>query len=116
MNLSGKWKYTEDYSHGDSIGELSLTQNGGILKGKLTHTESPLGGNSFTIEQELAGNLNTKSNRIYLKAISYKLISSLDDIIYELDTFEAQIINENTIVGTTEDKQGILGVFCFKRE
>ena len=115
MNLSGKWKYVEDYTHGDSIGLLTLVHTSNKLKANLVHTETPLEGNSFVVEQELEGEIDILNNRLQLTATSYKIIQSSENIHYELDSFYAQIINENLIVGTSEDKQAILGVFSFRK-
>jgi len=50
-----------------------------------------------------------------LSAKSFSTLESKEVIDYELDSFEAQLINKDLIVGTTEVKQGVLGVFSFKR-
>lgn len=115
MNLSGTWKYSEDHSHGDSEGELILKHKGKKLSGTLIHLETPLEGSSFKVEQQFEGTFNKEDNSIILKATSSKIIQSEEEIIYEFDSFEAQVMNEDLIVGTSEDEQGILGVFTFKR-
>jgi hypothetical protein len=115
FNLTGTWKYIEDFSYGDSEGVLELTHNGAVLNATLEHTEKPLEGDSYTIKQELVGSINTEENIFILNAKSFSVLTSQEEIDYELDSFEAQLINEDLIVGTTEDKQGVVGVFSFKR-
>ena len=39
MDLTGKWKYTEDYLHGKAEGELYLRQDGDKLSGRLVFTD-----------------------------------------------------------------------------
>ena len=38
LNLTGTWKYIEDFSYGDSEGVLELTHNGAVLNATLEHT------------------------------------------------------------------------------
>ena len=47
--------------------------------------------------------------------MSFSVLKTQEEIDYELDSFEAQLINDDLIVGTTEDKQGLMGEFSFKR-
>lgn len=115
MNLSGTWKYTEDYSFGDSVGVLNLEHSGSTLRAVLIHTETPIEGNSFKVKQELKGLFDINDKSFVLKAVSAEVIESEEDISYELDSFAAQVMNEDLIVGTTEDEQGVVGVFSFKR-
>ena len=93
INLTGTWKYREDFSFGDSEGVLELTHNGTVLNAILQHIEKPLEGDSYTIKQELVGSINTEENTFILKAKSFSVLSSQEEIDYELDSFEAQIIN-----------------------
>jgi hypothetical protein len=115
MKLTGTWKYNEDFSHGDSEGELVLTQEGNVLSGTLRHTESPLEGNPYRIEQTMEGVYDDKDKSFILKATTFTVLEAAEEILYELDSFVAQVMNEDLIVGTSEDEQGVLGVFSFKR-
>jgi hypothetical protein len=115
MNLSGTWKYSEDYTYGDSVGELVLEHKGRQLKGTLIHCETPIEGSSFKVKQELKGLFDINDKSFVLKAVSAEVLESEEDILYELDSFAVQVMNEDLIVGTTEDEQGVLGVFSFKR-
>jgi hypothetical protein len=115
MNLTGTWKYSEDFSHGDSEGDLVLTQEGKLLSGTLSHTETPLEGNPYSIEQTMEGVYDNEDKSFILKASSFTILEAEEEILYELDSFVAQVMNEDLIVGTSEDEQGVLGVFSFKR-
>ena len=115
LNLTGTWKYREDFSYGYSEGVLELTHNGTVLNATLEHTEKPLEGDSYTIRQVLVGHINIEAKIFKLEANSFSVLSSLEELDYKLDSFEAQLINEDLIVGTTEDHQGVMGVFSFKR-
>lgn len=115
MNLSGTWKYSEDFSHGDSEGDLVLKHEGKLLSGTLRHTETPLEGNPYSIEQTMEGVYDNDDKSFILKATTFTVLEAEEEIIYELDSFVAQEINEDLIVGTSEDEQGISGVFSFKR-
>ena len=115
MNLSGTWKYSEDFSHGDSEGELILTQEGKHLSGTLSHLETPIEGILYRIEQKMEGVYDNEDKSFILKASSFTVLEAEEEILYELDSFVAQVMNEDLIVGTSEDEQGVLGVFSFKR-
>ena len=115
LNLTGTWKYREDFSYGDSEGVLELSHKGQVLTGILKHKEILLDGDSYTIHQELEGKVNVEEMSFSLLANSFSILDSLEELSDELDYFEAQLINENLIVGTTKDKQNVTGVFSFKR-
>ena len=115
MNLSGTWKYSEDFSHGDSVGELVLIHKGKLLSGKLSHTETPLEGSPYIIEQTMEGVYDNENKSFILKACAFTIIEAAEETLYELDSFVAKVMSEDLIVGTTEDEQGVLGVFSFKR-
>ena len=115
LNLTGTWKYREDFSYGDSEGVLELVQKDELLTAVLEHKEVPLEGDPYIIKQELEGSMDVNANKFKLLATSFSVLEAQEELSYELDSFEAQLINENLIVGTTEDKQGVMGVFSFKR-
>lgn len=115
LNLTGTWKYREDFSYGDCEGVLELTHTDDNLNGTLVHTEKPLEGDSYKIRQILDGTVNFELMTFKLLAKSFSVLKTQEEIDYELDSFEAQLINDDLIVGTTEDKQGLMGVFSFKR-
>ena len=115
INLNGSWKYKEDFSQGDSEGTLELNQKDSILSGVLIHIETPISEPSFEIEQKLVGSLNEELSTISLRATEVRIIHSNIPISYELDSFGARVMSNDLIVGTTEDKQGVIGVFSFKR-
>jgi len=115
LNLTGTWKYREDFSYGDSEGVLELIHTDDVLNANLIHTETPLEGVPYKITQILEGTVDVELMIFKLSAKSFSTLESKELIDYELDSFEAQLINKDLIVGTTEDKQGVLGVFSFKR-
>jgi len=115
MNLSGTWKYSEDFSHGDSVGELVLKQEGRLLRGVLTHSETPIEGTPYRIEQKMEGVYDNQDKSFILNASTFTILAAEEEILYELDSFVAQVMNEDLIVGTSEDELGVLGVFSFKR-
>tara|TARA_B110000438_G_scaffold265193_1_gene278341 strand:- start:669 stop:1019 length:351 start_codon:yes stop_codon:yes gene_type:complete len=115
LNLSGTWKYSEDFSHGDSEGELVLNHEGKLLSGVLIHSETPIEGTPYRIEQIIDGVYDNEDKSLFLKANFFTILEADEEILYELDSFVAQIINEDLIVGTSDDEQGVLGVFSFKR-
>ena len=57
MNLTGKWKYTENYGYGVAEGELYLTQRDQLLSGRIVFTDKVEKETSYMIQEFLTGTL-----------------------------------------------------------
>ena len=113
MNLTGKWKYKEDYGFGIAEGELYLKQEGDILSGKIVFTDKLEDEEPYMIQEFLTGRV--EDDEIELIAEEYDIIHSDFPIHYELDAWTGNIIDEKTITGFSMDDQGIEGKFEFVR-
>lgn len=113
INLSGKWKYTEDYGYGLANGELHLTQEGSKVKGKIIFTDSIHEEPSFMIQEFVEGMII--DNKFILDAVAWDIIHSENDIIYELDSWCGDILSDDLIKGKSIDDQGIEGYFEFEK-
>lgn len=113
IKLSGKWKYSEVYAHGEAGGELILEQDGDKLKGRLIFTDRPEDGTSYMIQEFLSGTLDDM--KVRLEANEFDIIHSDQDIDYELDSWFGIMIDSNMIVGVSVDDQGVEGNFIFER-
>lgn len=113
MDLTGKWKYSENYGHGKTEGELILEQKGSKLRGKIIFTDYLTDEAPYMIQEFVMGKIN--DIKIELKATDYDIIYSETHIYYELDEWFGLLLDENTISGISEDVQGILGHFKFER-
>ena len=111
MDLTGKWKYTEDYVYGKTVGELYLRQCGEKLSGRLVFTDYVEEEEPYMIQEFLEGEISDR--RIYLEAIEYDIIYSETPISYELDHWVGVLIEDTHIKGASMDEQGIPGNFEF---
>lgn len=113
MDLTGKWKYEEEYLYGKAKGELLLRQEGNRLSGKIIFTDEMQGEPSYMLQEEISGWVEDK--RVKIKAENYDIIYSEQDILYELDSWLGTLVDENTITGRSKDAQGVSGKFTFTR-
>ena len=104
MDLTGKWKYFENYGYGVAEGELYLKQTGDGLTGRIVFTDRLKGEASYMIQEFLKGCLEGRKVRLEAKEF---------DIIHELDSWFGLLVDENTIKGVSVDDQGIEGNFEF---
>ena len=57
MDLTGKWRYIENYGYGVAEGELYLKQKGQMLAGRIVFTDKVEGESSYMIQEFLKGEL-----------------------------------------------------------
>ncbi|WP_068472641.1 hypothetical protein [Saccharicrinis aurantiacus] len=107
MDISGKYKFTEDFGYGKDEGEAFVIQTGSKLEGTMSFTESIEGDDPFTVECIIEGDVNKEQVEIRVK--SFKT----NDVEYYPETRVGIINNKGQIVGSSEDEQGICGVFVF---
>ena len=53
MDLTGKWRYIENYGYGVAEGELYLKQKGQMLAGRIVFTDKVEGESSYMIQEFL---------------------------------------------------------------
>lgn len=56
MDLTGKWRYIENYGYGVAEGELYLKQKGQTLAGRIVFTDKVEGESSYMIQEFLKEN------------------------------------------------------------
>lgn len=111
VNLTGKWKYTENYGYGIAEGELYLKQDGNKLSGRIVFTDKLEGEESYMIQEFLTGEID--EIKVRLDAQEFDIIHSDHDIFYELDCWFGLLLDGNTIKGVSTDEQGVEGYFEF---
>lgn len=111
MNLTGKWKYVENYVQGEAEGELYLKQEGNTLSGRLVFTDHIKGEKSYMIQEFLTGRI--EEQKVYLDAQEYDIIYSEFSVVYELDRWLGILVEETLIKGSSLDDQGVAGHFQF---
>ncbi len=113
MNLTGKWKYFENYAYGVAEGELYLDQSDDVLSGKIVFTDKIRGEKPYMIQEFLIGEIDEQ--RIRIEAVEFDVIHAEQQIDYELDRWFGILINDVTIRGVSSDEQGISGYFEFTK-
>lgn len=114
IDLNGKWDYTENYGYGMAKGELHIKQDGDRIEGRIIFTDTVFGEQSFMIQEFLEGSI--EEGVLFLQAVDYDIILSDEEVSYELDSWEGNILSNNLIHGTSTDDQGVAGNFEFKRD
>lgn len=113
MDLTGKWKYMENYVYGLAEGELYLKQEGKKLSGKIVFSDKMEGEESYMIQEFLTGEINER--KVRLEATEYDIIHSEYKIDYELDRWFGLLVGDTTIKGISSDEQGVQGFFEFEK-
>jgi hypothetical protein len=114
INLTGRWRFEEDFGFGKDSGYIELNQKGIHLKGVLRFSEQIDGEETFIVKQEVSGRII--GTKIKLKSHSCEILFSDEDIIYELDTWEGDLLPNGKISGNSHDAVGTGGSFVMERE
>ena len=113
MELTGKWRYREEYGYGMTEGELVLTQEGEQLSGRIIFTDRMDDEEEYMIQEFVRGWV--RDRKVKLEAYEYDIIHSEHEVVYELDCWFGILLDEGTIKGISEDNQGVEGYFVFER-
>ncbi len=112
MDISGKWKYEEDFGFGKDHGEAFFEQQGDRFSGYLKYTESIEDEADFTIHQTVEGTVSNEE--IIFRGTSIEMLSDTK-MEYNLDTWEGILTPEGKIVGSSYDNHEVFGVFVLER-
>lgn len=113
MELTGKWKYREEYGYGMTEGELVLVQEGEQLSGRIIFTDRVDGEEGYMIQEFVRGWV--RDRKVKLEAYEYDIIHSEHEVAYELDYWFGILLDDVTIKGISEDDQGVDGYFVFEK-
>lgn len=113
MNLTGKWRYFENYGYGIAEGELYLKQEGVRLSGRIVFSDRLKGEVPYMIQEFLTGSLEER--KVKLEATAYDIIHSDFPVHYELDSWFGLLVDDTTIRGVSRDDQGVEGYFIFEK-
>lgn len=113
VDLSGKWKYKEDYGYGLANGELHISHEGNKIQGRIIFTDNIHNEKEFMIQEFVEGVVI--ESKIVIDAVAWDIIHSDKEISYELDSWSGDIVSSKLIRGKTIDKQGIEGEFEFTK-
>lgn len=113
MDLTGKWKYTENYGYGEAKGEVYLKQEGNVLSGRIVFTDQVEGEEPYMIQEFFAGELDGR--KVRLEAKEFDVIHAEGAVTYELDSWFGMVMDGDTIKGVSVDEKGVEGYFLFVR-
>jgi hypothetical protein len=117
MNVTGLWKYKEDFEYGNSIGEVKLIQIEEQLYGEFTFTEKVENGNDDDYEinvfEKVKGIIS--EGKVLLESIEVSAKQDGKVVDYIPNNFELHLISDNKLVGSTYDADDICGVFTLER-
>ncbi len=113
-DISGKWKFTEEFECGTDEGYAYLTQDGEEINGFLEYKEVIEDEKPFMVKQVVSGTI--RNNQINLKGIVVTSTDGLPIADYNLDTMAGTLTHEGKIVGHSFDSEDICGVFVLCRE
>lgn len=111
MNLTGKWRYFENYGYGVAEGELYLKQEGKQLSGRIVFSDRLKGEVAYMIQEFLKGEIDGR--KVKLEAEEFDIIHADFSIDYELDSWFGLLVDDTTIKGVSVDEQGVEGHFEF---
>ena len=113
MNLSGNWKYSEDFGAGNSVGEVLLLQKDEMLYAEFSFVEQIEGDYRIEVFEKLQGKI--EDNKVLLESIEVIAKNSNGIIKYLPNSFEVHIMSDNKLVGSSFDEDNVCGVFTMER-
>ena len=112
MDLTGKWTFKEEFDFGIDEGEAVLAQAGSRVYGILDFTERIEDETPFKVKCHLEGKLD--GEKIKLEVVDFEIMAS-EPIEYYPEIREGVINSNGQIVGSSEDEQGVCGVFIMEK-
>lgn len=112
-DISGKWKFTEEFECGVDSGYAYLAQNENYITGYLEYEEKIEDEDPFFVRQDISGDIT--GHQISFQGVKVTDINGNILPDYNLDTLDGTITHEGKIVGHSFDSEDICGVFVFER-
>ncbi|MHC1703227.1 MAG: hypothetical protein AB9846_04905 [Tenuifilaceae bacterium] len=114
QDISGKWKFSEEFECGMDNGFAHFTQNGSVITGYLEYVEKIEDQEPFDVIQEVTGEIIGHHLKLQGTTATSKDGSKIND--YNLDTLEGTLTHQGKIVGHSFDSEDICGVFVLTRD
>lgn len=112
-NLTGFWRFREEFDEGEDLGEARLFQNGKHLSGQIAFKEKIHGESPLYIRVTIKGKV--EETQISFHETSAVVLSGPKGAEYDLEERSGLLNAMGQIVGSGEDKQGVHGVFVMDR-
>ncbi|MEN8138016.1 MAG: hypothetical protein ABFR62_06255 [Bacteroidota bacterium] len=113
MNITGHWKYSEDFEFGESIGNVKLIQVEDSVYGEFSFTEKVENDYEIEVFEKVKGDIT--EGKVLLKSIEVKAKEKGRVVDYIPNNFELHLVSENKLVGSTFDSEEVCGVFTLER-
>ena len=114
MNVTGLWKYKEDFEFGNSVGEVRLVQMGDSLHGEFNFTEKVEDDYEIVVFEKVKGKIvDGKAVLESIEVIAKEGGRVVDD--YIPNNFELHLISDDKLVGSSYDAENVCGVFTLER-
>jgi len=114
MNVTGLWKYKEDFEFGKSEGEVRLVQIEDTLYGEFNFTEKVEDDYKIDVFEKVKGKI--VEGKAILESVEVTAKEGdrvLDD--YIPNNFELHLISNDKLVGSSYDAENVCGVFTLER-
>lgn len=112
-DLTGFWRFHEDFDHGEDIGEARLFQNGKNLSGHIVFKEIIADEAPMFIRVKIKGKVD--DTQVTFSESSVVVLSGVPESSYEPEERSGLINSMGQIVGSGEDTQGVNGIFVMER-
>jgi hypothetical protein len=113
MDITGTWKYTEDFEYGKSEGQVELIQAGNEVIGIFTFTEEVEDHYKIDVVERVNGTIS--EGKVLLKSFKVSAKQDGKEIDYLPNTFEVTLVSEYKLVGSAYDSEDICGVFVLEK-
>lgn len=113
MDITGKWTFSEEFFCGKDEGTASFVQKKETFTGELLFTETIEDELPFSVRCQVAGKIIDK--RVTMEVIEHKIVGGDMTVEYAAEKREGCINSQGQIVGSSEDEEGVSGVFVFNR-
>ncbi|MCW3804064.1 hypothetical protein [Plebeiibacterium marinum] len=112
MDLTGRWNFKEEFDSGKDEGIAILAHAGERVYGMLDFTEYIDEETPFQVKCKIEGSVI--GDKVKMEMVDIEVIS-VEPIEYFPEIREGIINAKGQIVGSSEDEQGICGVFVFEK-
>lgn len=112
-DLTGFWRFKEEFDYGEKVGEARLFQEGNHITGNLIFKERLHEGDSMMVRTILSGSCS--EGKVTLNDTGYAVLFGHPDDEYLLEEREGALNNKGQIVGSVMDKDAVGGVFVMDR-
>ena len=114
MNVTGLWKYKEDFEFGNSVGEVRLVQMEDTLNGEFNFTEKVEDDYEIVVFEKVKGKIiGGKAILESIEVLAKENDRVVDD--YIPNNFELHLISDDKLVGSSYDAENVCGVFTLER-